>query len=159
MHFAYFPPSSYKQPTAFFVTAIHPVESLHIQLFLSAPLFLVPCHWRMFLNYFFKFFNLTLRFIILLPFYCVTFYAYYHGIIDHSGVTFKSYWWQPWQPDAIFHDNHHQYFHVNFAFNISYWDKAAWNLQKKRPDLQRRVVYNEELFEPENPSTQPVRMS
>ncbi|XP_048517537.1 delta(7)-sterol 5(6)-desaturase erg32 [Dendroctonus ponderosae] len=110
----------YKQPTAFSVTAIHPVESLHIQLFLSAPLFLIPCHW--------------------LPFYCVTFYAYYHGIIDHSGVSFKSYWWQPWQPDAIFHDNHHQYFHVNFAFNISYWDKLHGTYRRKDR------IYNEELF-------------
>jgi hypothetical protein len=51
-------------------------------------------------------------------------YTYYHGIIDHSGINFKAYWWQPWQPDAIFHDNHHQYFHVNFAFNCSLWDKV-----------------------------------
>lgn len=51
-------------------------------------------------------------------------YNYYHGIIDHSGVNFKAFWWQPWQPDAIFHDNHHQYFHVNFGFNCSIWDKV-----------------------------------
>ena len=52
----------------------------------------------------------------------VLIYTYYHGIIDHSGITFKRYFWQPWQPDCIFHDNHHQYFHVNFGFNIEYWD-------------------------------------
>ena len=51
-------------------------------------------------------------------------YIYYHGIIDHSGINFKAYWWQPWQPACIFHDNHHQYFHVNFGFNIEYWDKV-----------------------------------
>lgn len=51
-------------------------------------------------------------------------YIYYHGIIDHSGINFKAYWWQPWQPHCIFHDNHHQYFHVNFGFNIEYWDKV-----------------------------------
>lgn len=110
----------YKQPTAFSVTAIHPVESLHIQLTLSAPLFFLPIHW--------------------LPFYATSFYAYYHGIIDHSGVNFKSYWWQPWQPDAIFHDNHHQYFHVNFAFNISYWDKLHGTYRRKDR------VYNEDIF-------------
>ena len=51
-------------------------------------------------------------------------YTYYHGIIDHSGITFKKAFWQPWQPDCIFHDNHHQYFHVNFGFNIELWDKV-----------------------------------
>lgn len=93
-----------------------------------------------------------------MPFYCVTFYAYYHGIIDHSGVNFKSYWWQPWQPDAIFHDNHHQYFHVNFAFNISYWDKVGVLAFFVRQQIFERVfqlhgtyrrkdrIYNEELF-------------
>ncbi|CAG9764268.1 unnamed protein product [Ceutorhynchus assimilis] len=110
----------YKQPTAFSVTAIHPVESIHIQLVLSAPLFLVPIHW--------------------LPFYVATFYAYYHGIIDHSGINFKSFWWQPWQPDAIFHDNHHQYFHVNFAFNIYYWDKLHGTYRRKDR------VYHEGIF-------------
>lgn len=52
-------------------------------------------------------------------------YTYYHGIIDHSGINFKAYWWQPWQPNCIFHDNHHQYFHVNFGFNIKYWDTVS----------------------------------
>ena len=51
-------------------------------------------------------------------------YTYYHGILDHSGIAFKRQWWEPWQPDAIFHDNHHQYFHVNFGFNIEFWDKV-----------------------------------
>ena len=57
-------------------------------------------------------------------------YTYYHGIIDHSGITFKRQWWQPWQPDCIFHDNHHQYFHVNFGFNIEYWDKVNFCVVK-----------------------------
>ena len=52
-------------------------------------------------------------------------YIYYHGIVDHSGINFKAHWWQPWQPDCLFHDNHHQYFHVNFGFNASAWDKVA----------------------------------
>jgi lathosterol oxidase len=84
------------------------------------PLFTVPIHW--------------------FPFYVVALYTYYHGIIDHSGVNFKAYWWQPWQPDAIFHDNHHQYFHVNFAFNISYWDKLHGTYRRKDR------VYTEDIF-------------
>ena len=59
-----------------------------------------------------------------MPFCTILVYTYYHGILDHSGIAFKRQWWQPWQPDAIFHDNHHQYFHVNFGFNIEFWDKV-----------------------------------
>ncbi|CAH0553155.1 unnamed protein product [Brassicogethes aeneus] len=110
----------YKQPTAFSVTAIHPFEALHIQLTLVVPLFAFPVHW--------------------MTFYLIAIYNYYHGIIDHSGINFKSYWWQPWQPDAIFHDNHHQYFHVNFSFNIEYWDKLHGTYRKKDR------VYTEEIF-------------
>jgi hypothetical protein len=46
--------------------------------------------------------------VFSVPFSMVLIYTYYHGIIDHSGITFKRYFWQPWQPDCIFHDNHHQ---------------------------------------------------
>lgn len=35
----------YTYPTAFSVTAIHPVEILHIQLTMCLPLFTVPVHW------------------------------------------------------------------------------------------------------------------
>lgn len=73
-------------------------------------------------------------------FYMIAVYTYYHGIIDHSGVTFKAYWWQPWQPDAIFHDNHHQYFHVNFSFNCYFWDKLHNTYRRKER------VYNEDIY-------------
>ena len=115
----------YKQPTAFSVTAIHPVEALHIQLMDILPLFTIPTHWCK-MNCTESSTNCFLLNYILVPFYAVALYTYYHGIIDHSGVNFKAYWWQPWQPDAIFHDNHHQYFHVNFGFNIGYWDKVSF---------------------------------
>ena len=76
-------------------------------------------------------------------------YTYYHGIIDHSGITFKRQWWQPWQPDCIFHDNHHQYFHVNFGFNIEYWDKVntkllrSGNMQSNKflPDATQILLF------------------
>jgi hypothetical protein len=35
---------TYKQPTAFSVTAIHPVEFLSIQAIYIAPMFLLPMH-------------------------------------------------------------------------------------------------------------------
>lgn len=111
---------TYKQPTAFSVTAIHPVEFLHIQAVLISPLFLWPTHFA------------TMSILMM--------YTYYHGIIDHSGINFKAHWWQPWQPACIFHDNHHQYFHVNFGFNIKYWDVLHGTYRKKDR------IYREDLF-------------
>ncbi|XP_054268752.1 uncharacterized protein LOC128990419 isoform X2 [Macrosteles quadrilineatus] len=110
----------YVQPTAFSVTAIHPVEIVHIQLTLALPLFTIPTHWT--------------------SFTCIGFYTYYHGIIDHSGIDFKAPWWQPWRPDTIFHDNHHQYFHVNFGFNCYYWDILHDTYRR------RDRIYKEDIF-------------
>jgi len=111
---------TYKQPTAFSVTAIHPAEFLFNQCIIISPMFLIPVHFSA---------------------YCtILMYLYYHGIIDHSGINFKAYWWQPWQPDCIFHDNHHQYFHVNFAFNIEFWDKLHGTYR------QKDKVYREDIF-------------
>ncbi|XP_055599752.1 uncharacterized protein LOC129748961 [Uranotaenia lowii] len=111
---------TYKQPTAFSVTASHPVEIISTQLVMLVPIVTFPVHW--------------------VPFYVVAVYAYCHGILSHSGVNFKSFWWQPWQPDTIFHDNHHQYFHVNFAFNIYYWDVLHGTYR------QKNRVYTEDIF-------------
>lgn len=38
----------YKQPTAFSVTAIHPVELIHMELVLASPIILMPVHWSRF---------------------------------------------------------------------------------------------------------------
>lgn len=38
----------YKQPTAFSVTAIHPVEIISMQLALASPMVMVPVHWSKF---------------------------------------------------------------------------------------------------------------
>jgi lathosterol oxidase len=111
---------TYKQPTAFSVTAIHPFEFIHMQGVMMSPMFLFPVYW--------------LTFSIGLV------YIYYHGIIDHSGVNFKRHWWQPWQPDCIFHDNHHQYFHVNFGFNCELWDKLHGTYRRKDR------IYREDIF-------------
>eukprot|EP00091_Calanus_sinicus_P021206 TRINITY_DN6170_c0_g1_i1.p1 TRINITY_DN6170_c0_g1~~TRINITY_DN6170_c0_g1_i1.p1 ORF type:complete len:380 (+),score=74.40 TRINITY_DN6170_c0_g1_i1:118-1257(+) len=111
---------TYKQPTAFSVTAIHPVEFLNIQCVYIAPMFLMP---------------------IYAPLYCgYLMYIYYHGIIDHSGIAFKRLWFQPWQPDCIFHDNHHQYFHVNFGFNVELWDEIHGTAR------QKDRIYREDIF-------------
>jgi lathosterol oxidase len=36
---------TYKQPTAFSVTAIHPFEFMHVQSILISPMFFCPVHW------------------------------------------------------------------------------------------------------------------
>jgi len=111
---------TYKQPTAFSVTAIHPIEFLNIQAIYIMPMFLIP---------------------INAVCYCsMLCYIYYHGIIDHSGITFKHLWFQPWQPDCIFHDNHHQYFHVNFGFNVELWDTMHGTYR------QKDKIYREDIF-------------
>jgi len=111
---------TYKQPTAFSVTAIHPVEFFNIQAVYIAPMFLMDIHAGVYIFY------------IL--------YIYYHGIVDHSGINFKALWFQPWQPDCIFHDNHHQYFHVNFGFNVTLWDRLHGTLR------QKDKIYREDIF-------------
>jgi len=111
---------TYKQPTAFSVTAIHPVEFVYLQICLILPAFFIPVHW------------LIMSFLLM--------YIYYHGITDHSGINFKRLWWQPWQPDTMFHDNHHQYFHVNFGFNMELWDQLHGTYRRKDR------IYREDIF-------------
>lgn len=121
----------YKQPTAFSVTAIHPVELTHMQLVLASPIVLMPVHWsKCYANGSHDWMHANVNWndtfvAYQVLFYGILLYTYYHGIIGHSGITFKAQWWQPWQPDAIFHDNHHQYTHVNFGFNIYIWDMVS----------------------------------
>ncbi|OWR46668.1 hypothetical protein KGM_201266 [Danaus plexippus plexippus] len=115
----------YKQPTAFSVTAIHPVEIMHVKLTMCLPLFTIPIHW--------------------MAFYGVILYNYYHGILDHSGINFKAQWWQPWQPDAEFHDQHHEFFHCNFGFNMSLWDRLHGTMRKTTR------VYTEDTYHGEAP--------
>lgn len=92
----------YKQPTAFSVTAFHPIEFLYYQSLLVIPAFTIH------INVFVYVGNLL--------------YIYYYGIMNHSGIVMGPSPW-PWQPDNIFHDNHHQYFNINFGFNLEWWDK------------------------------------
>jgi len=114
---------TYKQPSAFSVTALHPIELVWIYSIYMSPLFLFPVHYA--------------------PFAMIMMYTYYHGILDHSGITFKHYWWQPWQPDCIFHDNHHQYFHVNFGFNIKFWDEIHGTSRQKDRIYREDIYYGQ----------------
>ncbi|XP_022189363.1 lathosterol oxidase isoform X2 [Nilaparvata lugens] len=110
----------YKAPCPWTVTALHPVEVLLFQIVMILPIFMFPIHWVTYLS--------------------IVLYAYYCSIVDHSGVDMKAPWWQPWRADTIHHDNHHQYFHVNFGFNCYYWDMLHGT--SRRSDR----IYNENIF-------------
>lgn len=108
----------YHSPTAFSSTAFHPIEFTIYQCVFASPMFFVPIY--------------SGAFIMLL------FYGYYYGMIDHSGIMMDSIW--PWQPESIYHDDHHKYFHTNFGFNTKLWD---WAHDTMRLDSR---VYGEDTF-------------
>jgi lathosterol oxidase len=109
---------TYKQPTAYSATAFHPVELIMIQSIQMAPIFFFPIHIGIYFS-----------FLI---------YAFYYGIMVHSGVMIKPLW--PWQLDPIFHDNHHQYTHVNFGFNVDIFDRINKTMRVKDR------VYDEHIY-------------
>lgn len=73
-----------------------------MQLVYLAPLYFVPLYW---LN--------------VIAMYT---YIYVLGVLDHSGINFQRQWWQPWQPDVVFHDDHHKLTIINFGTNLELWD-------------------------------------
>ncbi|CAG0884393.1 unnamed protein product [Cyprideis torosa] len=113
----------YKQPTVFSVTAIHPLEISFNQMAMICGIFFLPLH--------------------VLTVVCQTAYVFYHGIVDHSGVKLESMW--PWQPNSTFHDNHHQYFHVNFGFNLETWDKLFGTYRQKDRIYREHIYYGKGL--------------
>lgn len=41
--------------------------------------------------------------------------------LPRSGIKMDS--WLPWQNDTVFHDQHHEFFHVNYGQNLQIWDR------------------------------------
>eukprot|EP00731_Ephydatia_muelleri_P004967 Em0002g1143a len=76
----------YHSPTPYSVIAMSPFEMVFYQMFFVAPLFTVPIHASVYI--------------------AIELYIFYFGLIDHSGVKMTS--WLPWQPDSMFHDDHHK---------------------------------------------------
>ena len=104
----------YKSPTSFSIIAMHPIEFFVYFSIIISPIFLIPIYH----------FN----------FYFILIYLYYFGLIDHSGIILESIF--PWQPNSIFHDNHHQYFHCNFGQNSSIWDKLHGSIRNKKNEYE-----------------------
>jgi lathosterol oxidase len=91
----------YTSPSAFTATAMHPLELALYQSVVMLPLFVLP---------------LPVAGLIL-----VLLYQNYVALVDHSGVDLHS--WLPWQGSTRFHDDHHVYFHVNYAQTMGLWDR------------------------------------
>ncbi|XP_031574564.1 delta(7)-sterol 5(6)-desaturase erg32-like [Actinia tenebrosa] len=98
----------YKAPTAFSATAMHPVEFFGFQVFIIAPVFIMPINAGVYVG--------------------ILMYLYYFGMVDHSGINMYSI--VPWQPPVMFHDDHHKYFHCNFGFNSLIFDQFHGTLRR-----------------------------
>ena len=46
-----------------------------------------------------------------------------NDIYIHTGVYLES--WFPWQPSSLYHDDHHNFFHVNYGQSLTIWDKLG----------------------------------
>lgn len=108
----------YHAPTAYSVVAMSPFELLFYQSLYILPLFTFPIHG--------------------LVFVAELVYVYYFALMDHSGIKMES--WLPWQPNSMFHDDHHRYFHCNFGFNAYIFDWLHGTMR------QKGRLYGESVF-------------
>lgn len=76
----------YKQPTAFSVTTIHPVEMVSLQLAYVSPMFLVPVHWSKFSI----FSSVRIDFCFCFPNYCDDEYLFRSFILWSNDVRLLS---------------------------------------------------------------------
>uniref|UniRef100_A0A7S2RYA1 Fatty acid hydroxylase domain-containing protein n=1 Tax=Mucochytrium quahogii TaxID=96639 RepID=A0A7S2RYA1_9STRA len=99
----------YKQPTAFGAFAIHPIEYIAFQTAGIWCAAIFPMH--------------VMAFLVV-----VTGIAY-ENMKDHSGVHFEGTLF--WFPGTLYHDDHHQYFHLNFGVTLILWDWLFGTLRQK----------------------------
>eukprot|EP00939_MAST-03C_sp_MAST-3C-sp1_P005401 g5401.t1 len=108
----------YQPPTAWTAFGMHPLEFVFFQMGGIFCCFLFKIH--------------------LMAFLTNAVFVAYHGQVDHSGIDFEGD--MPWQPSVHFHDDHHQYFHVNFGQSLIMWDWLFGTLR------QRQRTYGEDIF-------------
>ena len=108
----------YTAPIVFTTTAVHPLEFLTFELFLILPAFVIPTHVGVYV--------------------AVIAYPYFIGMVDHCGVRVK--WKLPLHSDNRFHDDHHVYFHCNYAHHTPLFDRLHGTV--RRTDRH----YDEETF-------------
>lgn len=95
-------------PTAFTAFALHPVEFLTYQSVMLVPLIFLP---------------LPCEGVI-----AVLLLSHIESLVQHSGV--RLFPWLPWMPATFFHDDHHRYFHVNYAQHLLLWDRIFNSLRR-----------------------------
>jgi lathosterol oxidase len=108
----------YTAPIVFTTTAVHPVEFLTFEVFLILPAFLIPSHVAVYV--------------------AVIAYTYFIGMVDHCGVRVP--WKLPLHANNRFHDDHHVYFHCNYAHHTMIFDRLHGTVRR----IDRR--YDEETF-------------
>lgn len=96
-------------PISFTAFSMHPLEALTYHSITFLPFLIIPVHY-------------VIAIIVLI-------YTNFVSLFDHSGIKLK-----PWvfgQSPTLFHDDHHQYFHVNYGQNFWFWDKIfdSWRIK------------------------------
>ena len=95
-------------PTAFTAFSLHPIEFMTYQSVMLLPLLFLPLP------------ILGVIFVLLL--------SHVESLVQHSGV--RLFPWLPWMPSTYFHDDHHRYFHVNYAQHLVLWDRIFQSLRR-----------------------------
>lgn len=108
----------YTAPIVFTTTAVHPLEFLTFELFLILPAFVIPAHVGVYV--------------------AVVAYTYFIGMVDHAGIRVG--WKLPLHSNNRFHDDHHVYFHCNYAHHTMLLDRLHGTVRR----VDRR--YDEQTF-------------
>lgn len=98
----------YTSPTIFTTTAVHPLEFLTFEAFLVLPAFVIPAHVAVYV--------------------LVIAYTYFIGMVDHCGI--RATWPLPLHGDNRFHDDHHVYFHCNYAHHTTLFDRLHGTVRR-----------------------------
>jgi lathosterol oxidase len=98
----------YTAPIIFTTTAVHPLEFLTFELFLILPVFVIPAHVAVYV--------------------AVVAYTYFIGMVDHSGIRVA--WRLPLHANNRFHDDHHVYFHCNYAHHTMLLDRLHGTVRR-----------------------------
>lgn len=99
----------YTAPIIFTTTAVHPLEFLTFEAFLLLPALIIPVHAGVYV--------------------AVIAYTYFIGMVDHSGVRVR--WKLPLHGNNQFHDDHHVYFHCNYAHHTMIFDRLHGTVRRE----------------------------
>lgn len=99
----------YKAPTWFTMASMDPIEWLFHSSYIMLAAFIIPMHYSVY-------------FIIVI-------YTFLAGFWDHIGAKLP--FDLPFHGDNRFHDDHHQYCHVNFGFLCNVFDRIHDTMRRE----------------------------